>query len=95
MSVSKTHSPAPEIVLPSADSRKNNLNPNPAPKMTQSLYDLPVANEKTIRYYEFDAGRKILHKLNFDSPRTLQAASEVGVSFNDCLTKYFRLSIKN
>ena len=48
----------------------------------EELYD------KTISYYEFNAGRKIKRKLDFNSPRTSEAAAQLGLTFKDCLTKY-------
>jgi hypothetical protein len=43
--------------------------------------------ERIISYYEFDSGRVICRKLNFDSSRTIQAAIQLGVEYNDCLKR--------
>jgi len=43
--------------------------------------------KRIISYYEFDSGRVIYRKLDFDSPRTIYAAIQLGVEYNDCLKR--------
>ena len=42
---------------------------------------------KTIYYFEYNAGRRIRHKMDFNSPRTCEAAAQLGLTFSDCLLK--------
>lgn len=40
-----------------------------------------------ISYIEICGGRRIRHKLDFNSPRTAEAAALLGITFEDCLYK--------
>ena len=57
------------------------------PKATTLMPCIAEVLERCLFYYEYDSGRKIRHKLNFDSPHTSEAALQLGVSFNDCIPR--------
>jgi hypothetical protein len=44
--------------------------------------------EKVMTYMETSQGAVVKHKLDFNSPRTLQAAEELGFTLEDCQRKY-------
>ena len=44
--------------------------------------------DKCLYYNEWNAGKETSHKLDFDSPRTMEAAAQLGINFDDCLPKY-------
>jgi hypothetical protein len=43
--------------------------------------------DRTLYYIEFEAGRKIRRKVDFNSPRTTKAAAQIGLTFDDCIKK--------
>ncbi len=44
--------------------------------------------DRVVAYLECDTGRTIRHRLDFDSPRTVEAAAQLGITFEDCAKKY-------
>lgn len=68
------------LVLPLAPGKKPSNNASVQDTTTEVV-------EKTLCYYEFDSGRKIRRRLNFASPRTSEAAAQLGVTFSDCVIK--------
>jgi len=38
---------------------------------------------------ESNGSRFIRYRLNFDSPRTAEAAAQLGITFEDCMKRYF------
>ena len=60
------------------------------PSASVKVSDMPnIQDEKhsCAVYTEFKAGHPANHKLDFDSPRTMRAAKEVGITFADCVLK--------
>jgi hypothetical protein len=49
---------------------------------------VPVAKDRVVMYVEHNGSRYIRHMLNFDSPRTAEAAAQLGITYEDCLKKY-------
>lgn len=47
----------------------------------------PSVKERLVSYVEPAGKRPIRHLLNFDSPRTKQAAGQLGICFEDCIKK--------
>ena len=67
-------------------------NPGPIQRESSTKLSLvePVLSEvqdQVLCYYEYDAGRRIRRKLNFGTPRTTEAAAQLGVTFADCVIK--------
>ena len=52
---------------------------------------LEISNQQDrfIYYIEYESGKRIRHKLDFNSPRTKEAAAQLGITFEDCVKKYF------
>ena len=45
-------------------------------------------NERIVRYIEYVNGKIVRHALDFNSPRTKEAAAQIGATFSDCVIKY-------
>ena len=58
----------------------------PLPKFT--LSKTADTGKRILLYVEYNKGKPIKHKVNFDSPRTAEAASQLGISFEDCRKRY-------
>jgi len=46
-------------------------------------------NRRVIPFVEYIRGKSINHKIDFDSPRTAEAAAQLGITYGECLPKYF------
>ena len=76
--------PLPIIQEPSVRAKspnKNQLTRNPEDSQRIATYVLKLN------------GQTIYHKLDFNSPRTREAAGQIGISYDDCVLKYFKLII--
>lgn len=51
-----------------------------------STHDL--SEEKLVFYVEQVRGHYYRHKMDFNSPRTLEAAAQLGITYEDCIKKY-------
>ncbi len=49
------------------------------------------SRDRTVSYIETLGERRVKHVMNFDSPRTLKAAAQLGVTIEDCIKKYVEM----
>ena len=47
-----------------------------------------IKEERVIYYTEYDLGKLVKHRLDFNSPRTKDAAARLGLTYEDCIKKY-------
>ena len=45
------------------------------------------SNDKILVYTDSTTGKNIYHKLDFSSPRTSEAAEQIGITFKDCILR--------
>ena len=50
-----------------------------------------IEKKYILHYNDTLCGRKIIRVLNFNSPRTKEAAARIGLTFEDCVVKYSEL----
>ena len=62
---------------------QNSLSSQQKPK--NKLPKIFYGNDKVIYYY--DVNGKTEYMVDFNSPRTLKASTQIGVSFEDCVIK--------
>ena len=56
----------------------------------QSFNDLVNPDEPRILFFiDYDSGKRIKYRLDFNSPRTKKAAGQLGLTYEDCLTRYY------
>ncbi len=82
---------ATERVLPMYSNNIGGSNINPPGCSRKPTKDLPPKEERKERIavlLESNGNRFIRQRLNFDSPRTSEAAAQLGITFEDCLKRY-------
>lgn len=83
-----SRSPYPDKALPNIENPEINNDFN---KGLEKAHELEVISrpDQIAIYMDTSAGRCIRYRVNFNSPRTIEAAKELGITFEDCIKKYY------
>ncbi len=63
------------------------LSTNRLSNATMSMESATANRDLSIYYIETDTGKPVRHRLDFNTPRTREAAGQIGITYEDCVVR--------